>query len=294
MSAAIIESLQMSHEIEVSTAVEQNGKGQDQPFSGKTASGKQYFGIWDGHGSNGVIGELRAMMKNGKLANFMERETPIEDISEDLLNRKIVIRGESSGSTMNCGILENNILTCMNCGDSRMFLFRNGELIFKSEEHYWNNSKEKDRLGHLVSYDKSQDIKVISEKEMIAVYSEYVRMKNGNQLASTQAIGHNNNLKPAPDVFRFEIEPTDEIVAVCVSDGVTDMLIYDEEDNIREQDIRMMYEYSAEKLKDTIQERWLQPWDMITMNGIRHTGCGYSKSQCDDIGVTRFVMKPKL
>jgi len=290
----MIESLQMSHEIEVSSAVEQNGKGQDQPFSGETASGKRYFGIWDGHGSNGVIGELRTMMKNGKLANFMEHDSPIEDISEDLLKRKIVFRGESSGSTMNCGILENNILTCMNCGDSRMFLFRNGELIFQSEEHFWNNSKEKERLGDLVSYDKSQNIKLISEKEMIAVYSEYIRMKNGNQLASTQSIGHNNDLKPAPDVFRFEIEPTDEIVAVCVSDGVTDMLIYDEEDNIREQDIRMIYEYSAEELKDTIQERWLQPWDMTTMDGITHTGCGYSKSQCDDIGVTRFVMKPKV
>jgi len=290
----MIQSLQMSHEIEVSTAVEQNGKGQDQPFSGETASGKRYFGIWDGHGSNGVIGELRTMMKNGKLAEFMEHNSPIEDISEDLLKRKVVFRGESSGSTMNCGILENNILTCMNCGDSRMFLFRNGELIFKSEEHFWNNSKEKERLGDLVSYDKSQNIKLISEKEMIAVYSEYIRMKNGNQLASTQSIGHNNDLKPAPDVFRFEIEPTDEIVAVCVSDGVTDMLIYDEEDNIREQDIRMLYECSAEELKDTIQDRWLQPWNMTTMDGITHTGCGYSKSQCDDIGVTRFVMKPKL
>jgi hypothetical protein len=292
--AAMIESLQMSHEIEVSSAVEQNGKGQDQPFSGETASGKRYFGIWDGHGSNGVIGELRTMMKNGKLAEFMEHDSPIEDISEDLLKRKIVFRGESSGSTMNCGILENNILTCMNCGDSRMFLFRNGELIFQSEEHFWNNSKEKERLGDLVSYDKSQNIKLISEKEMIAVYSEYIRMKNGNQLASTQSIGHNNDLKPAPDVFRFEIEPTDEIVAVCVSDGVTDMLIYDEEDNIREQDIRMIYECSAEELKDTIQDRWLQSWDMTTMDGITHTGCGYSKSQCDDIGVTRFVMKPKV
>jgi len=292
--ASIFEYLQMSHEIEVSSAVEKNGKGQDQPFSGETASGKRYFGIWDGHGTNNVIGELRNMMTNGKLADFMDHETPIEDISEDLLNRKIVGKNESSGSTMNCGILENNILTCMNCGDSRMFLFRNGELIFKSEEHFWNNSKEKERLGDSVNYDKSQNIKVISEKEMIAVYSEYIRMKNDNQLASTQAIGHNNNLKPAPDVFRFEIEPTDEIVAVCVSDGVTDMLIYDEKDNIREQDIRMLYEFSAEKLKDTIQERWLQPWDMTTMNGITHKNCRYTKSQCDDIGVTRFVMKPKI
>jgi serine/threonine protein phosphatase PrpC len=292
--ASIIEYLQMSHEIEVSSAVENNGKGQDQPFSGETASGKQYFGIWDGHGTNNVIGELRAMMKNGKLADFMDHETPIEDISEDLLNRKIVGKNESSGSTMNCGILENNILTCMNCGDSRMFLFRNGELIFKSEEHFWNNSKEKERLGDSVKYDKSQNIKVISEKELVAIYSEYIRMENNNQLASTQAIGHNNNLKPVPDVCQFEIKPTDEIVAVCVSDGVTDMLIYDEEDNIREEDIRMIYEYSAEKLKDAIQERWLQPWDMITMAGITHKGCRYTKSQCDDIGVTRFVMKPKV
>jgi serine/threonine protein phosphatase PrpC len=292
--ASIIEYLQMSHEIEVSSAVEKNGKGQDQPFSGETASGKQYFGIWDGHGTNNVIGELRAMMKNGKLADFMDHETPIEDISEDLLNRKIVGKNESSGSTMNCGILENNILTCMNCGDSRMFLFRNGELIFKSEEHFWNNSKEKERLGDSVNYDKSQNIKVISEKELVAIYSEYIRMENNNQLASTQAIGHNNNLKPVPDVCKFEIKPTDEIVAVCVSDGVTDMLIYDEEDNIREEDIRMIYEYSAEKLKDTIQERWLQPWNMTSIQGKTHYNCRYTKSQCDDIGVTRFVMKPKL
>ena len=292
--AGLIELKEIIRDIEISTAVEQNSKGQDQPFYGETASGKIYFGIWDGHGTNSVIGELRNILKNGKLAEYMESQTPIEDISDILTEQKFLNSSELSGSTMNFGILEDNILTCMNCGDSKMFIYRNGELIFNSDEHYWKNSKEKERLGDTVTYDESQNIKLISETEMISIYSEYVNMKNGSRLAATQAIGHNNMAKPAPDVFKFELEATDEIVAVSVSDGVTDMLIYDEYDNIREADIRMIYNLSANELRDKIQDRWLQPWNMIDMNGEIIQRFCYQKPQCDDIGVTRFVMKPKL
>jgi hypothetical protein len=72
------------------------------------------------------------------------------------------------------------------------------------------------------------------------------------------------------------------------------MLIYDEYDNIREADIRMIYNLSANELRDKIQDRWLQPWNMIDMNGEIIQRFCYHKPQCDDIGVTRFVMKPKL
>jgi serine/threonine protein phosphatase PrpC len=174
-----------------------------------------------------------------------------------------------------------------------MLLHLNGELIYQSEEHFWKNPKEKERLGNSVTYDKSSNIKVVSEKDIVAVYSEYVRMKNGNQLALTQAVGHNNCVRPAPDVFRVEVGPMDEIVAVCFSDGVTDMFIHDREDNICKEDIQMVYELSAEDLKNTIQARWLQPWNMTNMLGKTVKDCSYTKDQCDDVGVARFVMKPK-
>jgi len=285
---------QMSHDIEISTAVEKNSKGQDQPFYGETASGRRYFGIWDGHGTNTVIEELRKMATNGKLAEFMEKKSPVEEISENLLWRGIVKRHEISGATMNFGILDGNVLTCTNCGDSKMFLFRNGVLIFQSEDHFWGNKKEKERLGDTVTYSISCNIKVVSDTNLACVYSEYVILKNGNRFAPTQAIGHNNNLRPSPDVLRFEIQPTDEIVSVCVSDGVTDMLMHDKHDNIVPEDILMIYELSAEDLKNKIQTRWLQPWNMIDLKGKIENNCCYSKQDCDDIGITRFVMKPKI
>jgi serine/threonine protein phosphatase PrpC len=292
MSAQILYN-EDTHNILVTTAIEQNGKGQDQPFFGETASGRRYFGIWDGHGSDSVIEVLRNYITNGKLAEFMEESSPICAIADELLKNSVCKSFESSGATMNCGILEGNILKCINCGDSRMFVFRNGELIFQSEEHSALNKKEKERLGDKVTYDESKNIKMVDETKIRLVYAEYVRIKNGNCLALTQALGHNGCAHPSPDVYEIKIEPTDEIVAVSVSDGVTDMLCYDEQDNIVPLDIKMIYELSAEDLKNKIQARWLQTWTIVTMEGEEHHGINYEKSDCDDVGITRFVMRPK-
>lgn len=286
--------IQNFHDIEATSAFEQNGKGQDQPFFGETASGRRYFGIWDGHGTNSVINELRRYVATGQIAEFMEQPSPVCAVADKLLKEEICKTYESSGATMNCGVLDGNVLKCMNSGDSRMFVFRNGELLFQSEEHSAVNEKERARLGDNVTYNKSQNIKMIDESKIIAVLSEYVRMKNGNQLAVTQALGHSGNLPPCPEVFEIEIGPTDEIVAVSVSDGVTDMLWYDEQDNIVPMDTKMIYELSAEELKNKIQARWLQPWTMVTLEGEEYHGIKYEKTECDDVGITRFVMRPKV
>jgi len=281
-------------DINISIAVEQNGKGQDHPFFGETASGKRYFGIWDGHGTDSVIRELRKYDVTGKLAEFMDESSPANAISNELFRTKICRPLESSGATMNYGILNGNVFTCVNCGDSKMFVFRNGELIFESEDHYWGNLKEKERLGDNIKFHPTMNIKAVSENKIIAVPSEYMIQKNGNRLAVTQAVGHCNISEPAPDVYVINIEPTDEIVAVSVSDGVTDMLIYDENNNIREQDIRMIYELSAESLKSTIQARWLKPWTMTSLEGDEIPNCKFKKTECDDVGVARMIIKPKI
>jgi serine/threonine protein phosphatase PrpC len=283
-----------SHNIDIAIAVVENGKGQDQPFHGETASGKRYFGVCDGHGTNSVIRELRNMMKNGRFADFMEETYPITKIADDLVERRICGMRESSGSTINLGILEGNTLKCMNAGDSVMFVFKNGLLVFKSLEHSASNIQEKNRLGNKVLYRPVSTIKVVSETEIINGHAEYVLLQGGTELAFTQALGHNNKAKPVPEVNEIIIDNADEIVVVCVTDGVTDMLIKNTDDTFREQDIRMVYELSAEELKNKIMERWLQLWDMTTSDGVTHKGCQYKKSECDDVGITRFVMKPRV
>ena len=285
----------MTHQIEITSALEQNTfKGQDQPFSGETATKKKYFGVWDGHGSDSVITKLREYASNGKLDEIMDQESPVEYITNELIREKVCKENECSGATMNFGIIDGNFITFINCGDSRMFVFCNGELKYTSTEHYWVNEKERDRLkSKNVRYSKSANIKITSLSEFINVYSEYVHYSNGQSLALTQTIGHNNITGIDPEIFKMEFLPTDEIVAVSVTDGVTDMLINDGEDNIVQSDIEMLRDLSAEQLKNTIQARWTQPWKMLEHKNEKNPQiCSYSKEQCDDIGITRLVMKP--
>lgn len=293
--ASQILACESTHDIDITTALEQNSiRGQDQTFCGITPSKKQYFGVWDGHGTNSVIQELRKIQKTGKLDIFMDNSSPVCAINDELLVSRVCSETECSGSTMCYGMVDGNKLTITNCGDSRMFVFRNGELIFASDEHYFGNPKEKARLDNKIHYQLSTSIKVVAEKEMLGVYSEYVCMKNGTLLATTQALGHCNYAEPAPDVTEFTVELTDEIVAVAVTDGITDILIQDAENNIRPDEIRMIYELSAEELKDKIQARWLQEWNMTDMKGQVYPPSRYTKDQCDDIAVARLVMRPKL
>jgi hypothetical protein len=92
----------------------------------------------------------------------------------------------------------------------------------------------------------------------------------------------------------MEFLPTDEIVAVSVTDGVTDMLITDSVDDIVQSDVEMLRDFSAEQLKNTIQSRWTQPWKMLEHKSKKNPEIhSYSKEQCDDIGITRLVMKPR-
>lgn len=281
------------HDIEIETAVEQNGKGQDQPFFGETLSGKRYFGVCDGHGSNSVIQEVRKIMENGKLSEIMDTPSPVQSITDHLLKNFVCSIHESSGATMNFGIIEKNVITCTNCGDSRMFVFRNGKVIFMSEDHNSRNEKERLRLGENTKYVPSQTIRVISESEVIGIPSEYITHKNGNMLALTQAIGHLNTTGVVPDVVPIHFDATDEIVALSVSDGVLDMLIKDDQDNIIESEIQMLYHLSAEDLKNKIQSRWLQPWIMSSIIGEKHSGVSFTKSNCDDIGISKAWIRPK-
>ena len=281
-----------THTVELSSAVEQNDKGQDQPFSGVTASGKYYSGVFDGHGKNNVINALREYQATGELNEFMDNETPVEAIQQRLKDDEICPSYISSGSTITFAVLDANQLKIINCGDSRTFVFRNGILEFITEEHFCGNPREKERLGGLGKYRESGSLKVISETTLIQVPSEYRILDNCYELAVTQALGHNDFAKPAPDIYEIVIKPNDEVIVVSVTDGVTDMLICDsiDQDKIREEDIRMIYELSAEELKNKIQERWGQEWIMRPLNQ-KEQKARYEKDQFDDVGIARMVIR---
>jgi serine/threonine protein phosphatase PrpC len=284
------------HNVDTTYAVEQNQAGQDQPFCGVTSSGNWYCGTFDGHGLSNTIDKLREYIATGKLSEFMDLDTPVEAIQADLTEAKICNFNECSGSTATFALFDGNKIKITNCGDSRTFLFRDGVLVFVTEEHSSENQKERVRKTG-AKYIPSHSIRAISESEVIQVPAQYMILKNSNRLALTQALGHvgHDSVQPAPDVFEMLVEENVEYVTVSVSDGVTDMLIYDKDDQnkISDADLRMIYELSAEELKDKIQGRWLQDWNVVFMNGQKQSQ-HWSKDTSDDVSVARMVIRPKM
>jgi hypothetical protein len=115
-----------------------------------------------------------------------------------------------------------------------------------------------------------------------------------NYIGMTRSLGHSGFLNPTGDLYSLVVEPTDEIVVVSVTDGVTDMLVCDEIDQtaIRAQDIRMLYELSAEELKNNIQNRWGQTWTVNHLSG-QSSQQQWRKRQFDDIGIAKMVIRNK-
>jgi len=292
--------IQNSHRVELSTAVEQNGKGQDIPISGTTASGKNYIAVFDGHGTNPVTFALREMQSSGVLNSMMDEDTPVQAIQKKLIDDNVDAlckRGESSGATMTGAILDGNQLKVLNCGDSRTFVFRNGVLEFVTAEHFPGNLTEREISPY--RFKPSTNFKAVSETLLEQTRVEYTIIdpitKSTYDLALTRALGHNGLVNPVPEVNTFTIEPSDEVVVVSMSDGCTDMLICAEEnaDNICAADVRMIYELSAEEFKNKIQERWGQTWNVKLLAG-KTVEQQWNKENFDDVSVARMVIRPAV
>lgn len=300
MSAQML-CVQDSRRVELSTAVEKNQKGQDFPILGTTASGKKFIGVFDGHGSDAVIFAIRNMHRDGILDSMMDQENPVQLIQKKLIDDDVCKKNDSfkakmSGSTMTGAILEGNTLKIVNCGDSRTFVFRNGTLEFATVEHFAGNLAEREISPY--KFLSAVNFKTVSETELEQTPADYVIVTDSENksyhLALTRALGHNGLVNPVPDIHTLILDPTDEIVVVSMSDGGTDMLICDEEnqDNIREEDIRMIYELSSEDLKNKIQERWGQTWRVKLLSG-KTVEQRWNKWDFDDVGVARMVIHPQ-
>lgn len=292
--------IQNSHHVELSTAVQQNGKGQDIPISGTTASGKNYIAVFDGHGANPVTFALREMQRAGVLNSMMDEDAPVQSIQKKLIDDNVDALcnpRESSGATITGAILDGKMLKVFNCGDSRTFVFRNGVLEFVTAEHFPGNLSERKISPY--RFKPSTNFKAVSDTLLEQTRSEYTivdpPMKDMYELALTRALGHDGLVNPVPEVNTFVIEPSDEVVVVSMSDGCTDMLICPEEnsENICAADVRMIYELPAEEFKNKIQARWGQIWSVKLLSG-KTVEQQWNKDYFDDIGVARMVIRPKL
>lgn len=274
-----------SHAVDINAKVNQLSKKQDyiiseQSIDSETGELFNWSVVFDGHGSNDCIQFIRNIPMQ-TMNEFVSSNKPIENLAKYINdNLKLNV---SSGSTMCLIKIYQNRIVCINCGDSQAAVYKNGKLEFITEEHSFKNEKEKTRLADNVTYIPSYDIAIRDENTLISVYSEYIEWNEDyTKLACSQALGHNGVTGCVPDTVVIPITPGDRYKVIIGSDGLWDMIIKE-----NEEDILQLWNMDTDAIMKQTTERWLQKWNMVDVlkNDLTIHYAKYEPYQCDDIAV---------
>lgn len=280
------------HTVVISEHIEQMCKGQDQTYSGEAideVSGEtfQYGMVTDGHGGDLCINFLRSITKE-KMAEIMGKKNPVEVMAK-YINDNVYIKN-CGGATMCLTKIYKDRIECINCGDSQVAVFKDGELVYISKEHNWENQEERQRLLAMnmgIYFTPSSNIKVINKTQMEGCYSEYATWRDASMLACTQALGSNGKTGYNPHHEIIPIDAGSRYKVVIGSDGLWDMI--NKEDI---EDIKQLCFMTAHEGVDFIVSRWLQEWEMLPMGKTEFEKGQYSRRQCDDVSMVTIDIIP--
>jgi len=285
-----------THTIEIDMGLAQLCKGQDQTYSGvfideDTGEEGKWAMVTDGHGSNTCINFLRSI-KQEKLNEIIGKSTPVETMAKYINENAKIGKYESSGATMCLVKIYKNRVLCINCGDSRVIVYKNNNPVFLSKEHNSFNLNERKRLEACypgVKIDKTTNIKIISETKMIGIVGEYIDFPSGTRLMTSQALGHNGNTGYAPDYETINYDKNDSLKVIIASDGFWEMVLKD-----NEEEIAKIAKMECKDLLDFALNRWLQEWEMYrNINAETFVKCSFNEKQCDDVGIVTIDIVPK-
>jgi len=284
--------IQSTRSIIISESIEQMSKCQDQTYSGvfiddETGEEGKWGMVTDGHGTNTCIRYLRSISKE-KMNKVVGSKNPVETLANMVNKESFVSRYERSGATMCLVKVYKDRVVCINSGDSQACVYKNGELIFLSEEHNSKNKKEKERLAGRCHYSKSTGIEITREQKMYSLDCEYANFPGGYCIASTQALGHSGITGYAPDVTIIPYDSKDTIYVVIASDGFWDMVV-----TSCDEEMKSFADKTSDELLKFALERWLQEWNMcIDRESDIWVTAKYDKTDCDDVCVVKIDILP--
>jgi len=278
----------MTSIIRISEHLEQMDKGQDQTYTGTaideiTGETFHYGMVTDGHGENNCIDFLRGISKE-KLAEIIGKGNPVETMAAHV---NTVIKPHFGGATMCLVKVYKDRIECINSGDSQVAVFKDGILVYLSEEHNWSNESERNRLLNgpkKFRFVKSNAFKLLDDTKLIGCYAEYAVWDHDYALAPTQALGHGGLTGYSPEHKTLPVEPGSEYKIMIASDGVWDMVRKNELN-----DIQQFASMSGGEAVAFVMSRWLQEWEMSTRPHNQEPGDfvigQFQKKECDDIGL---------
>ncbi|XP_051535303.1 protein phosphatase, Mg2+/Mn2+ dependent, 1Na (putative) [Myxocyprinus asiaticus] len=190
-----------------------------------------YFAVYDGH-----AGRMVAQYCSRNLLDFIldtggvTVDEDVEQVKEGIRDGFLGIdrhmhtlsRNESwdhSGSTTTAVMISPRNIYFINCGDSRTFLCRNGQVVFYTEDHKPFNPREKERIqnaGGSVTLQRINGSLAVSRALGDFDFKEVEWRAQTEQLVS-----------PEPEVYELERTPEDEFLVVAC-DGVWDAISNEE------------------------------------------------------------------
>jgi len=277
----------MLHEVKIEGRIKQMDKGQDEFYIGEgtdiaTGLPCRYLMITDGHGGHNVIRALRSISPE-KMSELICSIDPVKAMVSHLDTLLPPENQRESGATMCLAkIVDGMHIECINVGDSRVVVFKDGVIVHQSTDHAWDHPSEKERLkiyNPLIQFTQSASIQVMNEGLINSKPSEYVTWPDSQRLACTQALGHARRTGYAPERFCIPLEAGANYRVFIASDGVWDMMIHGSL-----ADISRLISSTADEIMAFVLGRWTQEWDMAPhTNPDKVMRCSYKQYECDDI-----------
>ena len=257
-------------------------KNQDLEFHGTSFSeefGDYSWGVlMDGHGTSEFINKMKEL----DWGNIMSQDDPWDELHKILINIKCSYGRQSTGSTLLMMRSFSNRVETISIGDSQIVIYKNGEIVYKSNPHNLKNPLEVERLRNMPpgSWNKQimkNPVSLIRSSNTIrAKVSEYISFDCYTQfdtlLAMSQSIGHDNCTGYEPEKNVVYFEPEDTVRCILGSDGLFDMILLEhailqeppltpEEVQDILQDQQDMLNLSSEELVRKAEMRWKQKWN---------------------------------
>lgn len=280
----------ITHAVNIEHGEIQLSKMQDFAASGSARDNEtnepfQWAVVCDGHGTNAVIEMVRQ-----QIGLAVVQAEPCTALQSSVCATK-KLGYESSGCTAIITKIYKDRCLIQSVGDSTVIVMKDGEPVWKNTLHNWDNLEERGRLREknpLNNAIPTKCTRVLSPETMCYMPSWYVTFFGYVQhLAMTQAIGHDNMTGIAPSTYEFVIEPGHEYKVMAFSDGVGDMLI---EGNVDE--MSAICKMTANEILQFAESRWRQSWHPVSLDrpAIKYPAFRFTeRAQFDDVSC--FVAK---
>jgi serine/threonine protein phosphatase PrpC len=202
------------------------GKGQDYVTFGREED-FDWAVLLDGHGTNAFINLMRT--QDWKV--IMTTDDPCTELLKIIETYRFRY-GWNSGSTLLMMRAYIDRIETVSIGDSKILIYKNGKLVYKSCEHDSNNVADIARviaMDAVVSPMKDPMGYVVSPTKMKSYYPAYIIHAGGATIAPTQALGHNDVTGHCPERHTEYFLPEDEMRCILGSDGFSDMALLEQE-----------------------------------------------------------------